>query len=44
MSDVFDLGNNRLTDVLNPSSAQDASTMTYTDNIGTLKVLKSGMQ
>ena len=41
MSDVLDLGNNRLTDVLNPSS-QDASTKTYTDNKGTSKLSKSG--
>ena len=41
MSGVLDLGNNRLTGVLNPSSAQDASTKTYTNNIGSLKVSKS---
>ena len=42
MSGALDLGNNRTTGVLNSSSAQDASTKIYTNNIGALQVSKAG--
>ena len=42
MSGALDLGNNRINDVLSASSAQDASTKIYIDNLGALQVSKAG--
>ena len=37
MSGALDMGNNRITGVLNPASAQDISIKLYSDNVGTLE-------
>ena len=42
MNGALDMGNNRITGVLDPSPAQDASSKAYTDNIGALNVAKTG--
>ncbi len=42
MASNIDMGSNRVMNLLNPTSAQDAATKTYVDNIGAMCVQKAG--
>ena len=42
MSGALNMGMNRIIGLLDPSSTQDVSSKTYTDNIGVLSVAKTG--
>ena len=44
MKGILDMGNDRITDVADPTAAQDAATENYFDTLGALEALKLAKQ